>query len=151
MGQPGEPARALRTGSRNLLARTLARPRPALPRLLARTMPFFCSTNVDPFTRLDTTATPRPSDTAAGLGPRAPSPAAAAAAAVPMPPAPPSAARARTAPHGLGEERRGEGRRGSGSSDSDCEVSGIRGWMGSMQKGQRRSRKASAVCVDAEK
>lgn len=66
-------------------------------------MPFFCSTNVDPFTRLDTTATPRPSDTAAGLGPRAPSPAAAAAAAVPMPPAPPSAARARAAPHGLGE------------------------------------------------
>lgn len=32
-------------------------------------MPFFCRTKVEPFTRLDTTATLRPSDTAAGPGP----------------------------------------------------------------------------------
>lgn len=84
-------------------------PRPALPRRLARTMPFFCSTNVDPFTRLDTTATPRPSDTAAGLGLRAPSPAAAAAAAaVPIPPAPALRACARAPPAwGRGRESKG--------------------------------------------
>lgn len=76
-----------------------------LPRRLARTMPFFCSTNVDPFTRLDTTATPKPSDTAAGLGLRAPSPAAAAAAAVPIPPAPPPAPA--TAPAGTGRGLQG--------------------------------------------
>uniref|UniRef100_A0ACB8FIU2 Uncharacterized protein n=1 Tax=Sphaerodactylus townsendi TaxID=933632 RepID=A0ACB8FIU2_9SAUR len=42
-----------------------ARPVP-LP--LARTIPFFCNTNVDPFTRLETTATLKPSETAAGPG-----------------------------------------------------------------------------------
>lgn len=82
-------------------------PQPArpvtLPRRLARTMPFFCSTNVDPFTRLDTTATPRPRDTAAGLGLRAPSPGAAAAAAVPMPPARPRACAC--APRPMGGQR----------------------------------------------
>lgn len=78
-------------------------PRPALPRRLARTMPFFCSTNVDPFTRLDTTATPRPSDTATGLGLRAPSPAAAAAAAaVPIPPRRPPRLRLRASGSGGG-------------------------------------------------
>lgn len=41
----------------------------ALPLPRARTMPFFCRTKVEPFTRLDTTATLRPSDTAAGPGP----------------------------------------------------------------------------------
>lgn len=90
-----------------------AGPRPALPRRLARTMPFFCSTNVDPFTKLDTTATPRPSDTAAGLGLRAPSPAAAAAAAaVPILPAPASAPAPARSPAGL--------KAGAGSADRSC-------------------------------
>ena len=49
-----------------------------LPRPRARTIPFFCRTKVEPFTRLDTTATLKPSDTAAGPGfCAAPSPAAA--------------------------------------------------------------------------
>lgn len=93
----------------------LQHPRPALaaralPRRLARTMPFFCSTNVDPFTRLDTTATPRPRDTAAGLGLRAPSPAAAAAAAaVPMPPARPRACASAPRPEGGGSAGPGAG------------------------------------------
>lgn len=39
-----------------------------VPRPLARTIPFFCNTNVDPFTRLETTATLKPSETAAGPG-----------------------------------------------------------------------------------
>lgn len=52
----------------------------ALPRPLARTIPFFCSTNVEPLTRLDTTATLKPRETAAGPGfGEPPSPGAAAA------------------------------------------------------------------------
>lgn len=52
----------------------------ALPRPLARTIPFFCSTNVEPLTRLDTTATLKPRETAAGPGfGETPSPGAAAA------------------------------------------------------------------------
>lgn len=49
-----------------------------LPRPRARTIPFFCRTKVEPFTRLETTATLKPRDTAAGPGLcAAPSPAAA--------------------------------------------------------------------------
>lgn len=49
-----------------------------LPRPRARTIPFFCRTKVEPFTKLETTATLKPSDTAAGPGLcAAPSPAAA--------------------------------------------------------------------------
>lgn len=86
-GQPGVPAagearRRRAAGGREPAA---ALPRTAapgaagpLPRPRARTIPFFCRTKVEPFTRLDTTATLKPSDTAAGPGLcAAPSPAAA--------------------------------------------------------------------------
>lgn len=58
----------------------------AVPRPLARTIPFFCKTKVEPFTRLETTATLKPSETAAGPGLGAPpSPAAAAPTIIPTP------------------------------------------------------------------
>lgn len=60
----GRPAVGGRRGGGGVVVGSAALP---LPR--ARTMPFFCRTKVEPFTRLDTTATLRPSDTAAGPGP----------------------------------------------------------------------------------
>lgn len=79
---PARPAHRRAAGGREPAA---ALPRTAapgaagpLPRPRARTIPFFCRTKVEPFTRLDTTATLKPSDTAAGPGLcAAPSPAAA--------------------------------------------------------------------------
>lgn len=69
-GRPGSPGRGAPI-RRHRSAGSLPLPR-------ARTIPFFCRTKVEPFTRLETTATLKPSDTAAGPGLcAAPSPAAA--------------------------------------------------------------------------
>lgn len=87
-GRPGSPGRGAPT-CRHRSAGPLPLPR-------ARTIPFFCRTKVEPFTRLETTATLKPSDTAAGPGLcAAPSPAAAPTAIRMAPPRAAGAAAAR--------------------------------------------------------